>query len=100
MFFQQSNGFVGIRTTSPVCPLDVRGGEFVVINGNYTTIKSEWYVQAFGYGTMSDQRIKKIVDRSDSASDLDTVMKLQVTDYQMKAQVMKGNPVHKGLIAQ
>lgn len=95
-----TGGRVGIGTLSPVCPLDVRGGEFVVINGNYTTIKSEWYVQSFGYGTISDQRIKKIVDRSSAAKDLETVMKLKVTDYQMKAQVMKGNPIHKGLIAQ
>jgi hypothetical protein len=95
-----TGGRVGIGTHSPVCPLDVRGGEFVVINGNYTTIKSEWYVQSFGYGTISDQRIKNVVDRSSAAKDLETVMKLKVTDYQMKAQVMKGNPIHKGLIAQ
>lgn len=98
--FVFTGGRIGVGTTGPTCPLDVRGGTDVVLNGNYTSIRSEWFVQAFGYGTMSDQRIKQIVDRSSPVSDLDTVMKLKVTNYQMKAQVMKGNPVHKGLIAQ
>lgn len=98
--FLFTGGRIGVGTSTPTCPLDVRGGTDVVLNGNYTSIRSEWFVQAFGYGTMSDQRIKQIVDRSSSVSDLDTVMKLQVTNYQMKAQVMKGNPVQKGLIAQ
>jgi len=98
--FHFTGGRIGVGTTSPTCPLDVRGGTDVILNGNYTSIRSEWFVQAFGYGTMSDQRIKQIVDRSSPVSDLETVMKLKVTNYQMKAQIMKGNPVHKGLIAQ
>ena len=67
---------------------------------SYVSIKSEWFVEAFGFTAVSDQRIKDIVRGSESSTDLETIQKLQVTDYRMKDRVQSGDIIHKGLIAQ
>jgi len=55
-------------------------------------------------GTMflafSDVRIKNVAGRSDSASDLATLMKIEVTDYSFKDIVGKGGGMHKKVLAQ
>jgi hypothetical protein len=48
----------------------------------------------------SDARLKNIVGRSDSAKDLDTLQKIEVTDYTMKDTVKFGNRPFKKVIAQ
>lgn len=48
----------------------------------------------------SDQRIKELVNRSDSRQDLQLINRLKVTDYRMKDRLANGNGVQKGLIAQ
>lgn len=113
-----SGGNVGIGTGTPGVPLDVIGQPIIshgdnasrwftkanalATNGHdaYTSIRSQWFVQAFGFVAVSDQRIKDVVCRSDSASDLELIQKLQVTDYRMVDTIQSGESVHKGFIAQ
>jgi hypothetical protein len=48
----------------------------------------------------SDARLKNIIGRSDSAKDLETLQKIEVTDYTMKDTVKFGNRPFKKVIAQ
>jgi hypothetical protein len=48
----------------------------------------------------SDARLKNIIGRSDSAKDLQTLEKIEVTDYTMKDAVKYGNKLFKKVIAQ
>jgi hypothetical protein len=48
----------------------------------------------------SDARIKKILHPTDSAKDLQTLMAIQITDYQFKDKVGNGNAPQKKVIAQ
>lgn len=113
-----SGGNVGIGTGTPGVPLDVIGQPIIyhgenasrwftkanelATNGHdaYTSIRSQWFVQAFGFVAVSDRRIKDVVCRSDAASDLELIQKLQVTDYRMVDTIQSGESVHKGFIAQ
>ncbi len=61
------------------------GSSFVSTNGNFTA---------------SDARLKNIIGRSDSAKDLETLRKIEVTDYTMKDTVKFGNRPFKKVIAQ
>lgn len=51
-------------------------------------------------GLLSDARIKSIVGRSNSDSDLKLIRKLQVTDYRMIDKTTLGDGVQRGFIAQ
>lgn len=107
-----TNNRVGIWTTSPLAPLDVRGSGvqgsgwgFFLNNyiGNLShplTIRADWSVQAASFMTVSDQRIKKIKQRSNPAEDLKLIQQLQVTDYQMVDEIQSGKAVKTGFIAQ
>jgi Chaperone of endosialidase len=53
-----------------------------------------------GSFTNSDARLKNIIGRSDSAKDLQTLEKIEVTDYTMKDVVKFGNKPFKKVIAQ
>jgi Chaperone of endosialidase len=53
-----------------------------------------------GQLTASDARLKNIVGRSDSAKDLETLKKIEVTDYTMKDVVAFGSKPFKKVIAQ
>ena len=55
---------------------------------------------ALEFDSQSDSRIKDIRGVSDSASDLDTINALQVTDYTLKDKVRNGNKPFKKVIAQ
>jgi hypothetical protein len=48
----------------------------------------------------SDARIKKILHPTDSAKDLQTLMAIQITDYQLKDKVANGGAPQKKVIAQ
>lgn len=113
-----SAGRVGIGTSTPGVPLDVKGLTLISHGDNasrwfdkntalstiardaFTSIRSEWFIQAFGFLAVSDQRIKDVVCRSDAASDLELIQELQVTDYRMVDTIQSGESVHKGFIAQ
>lgn len=61
------------------------GSSFVSFNGTFTT---------------SDGRLKNVIGRSDSAKDLETLEKIEVTDYTMKDVVKFGTKPFKKVIAQ
>ncbi|MCP1996255.1 tail fiber domain-containing protein [Flavobacterium sp. HSC-61S13] len=48
----------------------------------------------------SDQRIKNILGKSDSAKDLLTLSQIQITDYTMRDEVLYGKKSYKKVIAQ
>jgi len=48
----------------------------------------------------SDARIKNIIGRSDAATDLQTLMRVEITDYTHKDVVAHGNGANKKVIAQ
>jgi hypothetical protein len=57
-------------------------------------------IAASEFNAFSDRRIKKNLRRSDASADLATLMRLQITDYQMVDSIAKGNKVYKKVIAQ
>ncbi|MEO8751122.1 MAG: tail fiber domain-containing protein, partial [Casimicrobiaceae bacterium] len=114
-------GSVGINTTSPFFPLDVRGyyrfGAFsyaylktgfnlnAVVDvcrscNALVSIRADQNVLAAEFDAQSDARIKDIVGISNSARDLATINALQVTDYTLKDKVKTGDKSFKKVIAQ
>ena len=115
-----NTGYVGIGTTSPEYPLDIG-----VTTGvrNFTWVDYWEYAGSIdmgyvgGYATsvsakilgtlltttillQSDERAKNIKGISDSAEDLQTIMKLEVTDYTKKDFITHGGRLEKKLVAQ
>ena len=52
------------------------------------------------FNAVSDERIKNISGRSDSATDLSTLLGIEVTDYTYRDVITKGNGAYKKLIGQ
>jgi hypothetical protein len=74
-------------------------------NNNYEanvplSIWADGYIAASIFHVVSDSRIKTILHPTDSAKDLQTLMAIQVTDYQFKDTVINGKRPQKKLIAQ
>jgi hypothetical protein len=75
--------------------------------GQNTTGNSQNYsiyatnrIAASEFNAFSDVRIKKIKGVSNSQQDLGTLIKLQITDYQLIDSISKGNTPYKKVIAQ
>jgi len=64
------------------------------------SIRGQYLMEAYGYMTASDQRIKDVVGRTDTRRDLETIDRLVVTDYRLKDRAEMGDRPMKGLIAQ
>ncbi|MCX6839972.1 MAG: tail fiber domain-containing protein [Verrucomicrobia bacterium] len=64
------------------------------------SIWADGYIAASIFHVVSDSRIKTILHPTDSAKDLQTLMAIQVTDYQFKDTVINGKRPQKKLIAQ
>lgn len=112
------NGRVGIGNNGPSAPLHVSGSvtsTFLLAafmdqdtvsanpNSNSTqphSIIADSRMRASAYDVLSDNRIKNIIGLSDSSKDLETLMKIDVTDYQFKDAVSNGNKPQKKVIAQ
>ena len=123
-------GNVGIGTITPRAPLDVTISSVLTETGgvrtffdfattpnltqqNVTTttnVASAVFSQSvftgnafISYGgtlTASDARLKNIIGNSDSATDLEILKKIAVTDYTMKDAVTFGNRLFKKVVAQ
>jgi len=118
---RRSNGCIGIGTTQPVAPLDVRGGTnigpfgyafyargngvaFYGYDGgntpNNVCIKAEGRVVAPEFNATSDRRLKQVIGVSDRAADLGLLRRLRITDYQMLDRAQYGDRQFKKVIAQ
>ena len=64
------------------------------------SIWADGYIAATIFHVVSDTRIKNNLHPTDSAKDLQTLMAIQVTDYQFKDTVANGNRSQKKVIAQ
>jgi hypothetical protein len=115
-----NNGFIGIGTTNPTqAKLVVNGnangsiGNFNYlqlgspITGSNTTNSAYNYsiyasnrIAATEFNAFSDARIKEIKGISNNEKDLETLSKIQITDYQFKDKIGKGNGQYKKVIAQ
>jgi hypothetical protein len=114
------NGNIGIGTSAPVqAKLVVNGNTnydntsssfgFLKNSGagisnntgaqNYSIYASN-RIAATEFNAFSDARIKKIKGISNNQKDLETLMKLQITDYQFIDSISKGNTPNKKVIAQ
>jgi hypothetical protein len=107
--------YVAIGTTSVYAKLTVSGFKDTYYNygflnntGSTGTDSGTCHYSIYGsdriacqeFNAFSDIRIKSILGISDSASDLETLMQLKITDYTYIDTISKGNQVHKKLIAQ
>jgi hypothetical protein len=111
-----SNGNVGIGSTAPIQAK-------LVINGTENTMLSYGYLNSLGavgtssgtsgysiyasgkiaateFNAFSDERIKNIKGISNSSKDLETLNKIQITDYTFKDTIGKGLGTNKKVIAQ
>lgn len=92
------NGSIGnfgyLRDTSPLTGTNTTGNSF-----NYSIYASN-RIAASEFNAFSDARIKDIKGISNNEKDLETLSKIEITDYQFKDKIGKGNGQHKKVIAQ
>ena len=63
-------------------------------------IRADGDVAGYNFLATSDARVKDVVDRSSGVEDLDTLGRLQITNYRFKDRVQHGETIHKKVIAQ
>jgi hypothetical protein len=116
--FVFNNGSVGIGTVPTRAKLEISGsvntginiggylnrnGASTINNTDYNTDFSIWCssrIAATEVWAFSDARIKNIQGRSDGASDLAILSRIEITDYTPKDVIAKGTSPHKKVIAQ
>jgi hypothetical protein len=122
-FIVKDSGNVGIGTNNPTrAKLEIGAGvtqrvrQFGFLNANGATGRfdappvdaltysySIWannHIAAAEFDAFSDERIKNIQGRSDSATDLRTLLGIEVTDYRYKDVIGRGNGAYKKVIGQ
>jgi len=70
------------------------------IDSHNLSIYASNNVRAAKFVTSSDERTKNILGHSDGLSDLNTIKKIEITDYLMKDHIACGQSQHKKVIAQ
>ena len=122
--YSSNSGNIGIGTNTPTKAKlqieGVSGTAFSTSNYAYFTMdnSNNHVVNSFGaasrnyslyasgqvlakeFNAFSDKRIKNIKGISDSENDLATLMQIEITDYQMRDTIEKGNKTYKKVIAQ
>ncbi len=92
------NGSVGnfayFRNASPLTGTNTTGNNY-----NYSIYASH-RIAATEFNAFSDARIKDIKGISNNEKDLETLSKIEITDYQFKDKIGKGNGQYKKVIAQ
>ncbi len=119
----KDNGNVGIGTNNPTrAKLEISGGvnqtvrQYGFLNlGNPTgkfdvpgpdavtvpySIWADRRVAAEEFNAFSDERLKNIQGRSDSATDLRTLLGIEIIDYRNKDVIAKGNGTYKKVTGQ
>ena len=122
-FIVKDNGNVGIGTNNPTrAKLEISGGvnqtvrQYGFLNlGNPTgkfdvpgpdavtvpySIWADKRIAAEEFNAFSDERLKDIQGRSDSALDLRTLLSIEITDYRNKDVITKGNGTYKKVTGQ
>ena len=113
------NGYVGIGTTTPVCPLDVIGKAYQSIStrayfnsladsatgpgvsGDLITIKAEKYIWAGGALLVtSDERIKENIQDIPDEFSLQKIRDISCVWYNYKDKIAKGSGKVAGFLAQ
>jgi hypothetical protein len=114
-----SNGYVGIGTNSPNAPLHISGTgssvayyrnatgtgdgwrntSYTIFNDAFSLIVSNGILADLIY-LQSDERIKVIENFSDAEKDLETLLKIKITDFHYKDSVRNGSSKNKKVIAQ
>jgi hypothetical protein len=114
-----SSGYVGIGTNSPRAPLEISGAGGSITHrndaeGTNTGFRDMGWVEqtrafslivgnnllAEGIYLYSDERIKVIENFSDAEKDLETLLKIKITDYHYKDSATNGSSKNKKVIAQ
>ncbi|MBB3841150.1 hypothetical protein FHS57_005171 [Runella defluvii] len=67
---------------------------------SYYSLYTSDRIAASEFNAFSDARIKDIKGKSNNVQDLETLSKIEITDYQFKDKIGKGNGHHKKVIAQ
>ncbi|GGD82489.1 hypothetical protein GCM10011514_53210 [Emticicia aquatilis] len=115
-FLVNQKGNVGIGTTDLTkAKLTITGSELNTLNygylnsqgnsgtasgTNYYSIYASDRIAATEFNAFSDARIKDIKGISNNEKDLETLSKIQITDYQFIDKIGKGNGQYKKVIAQ
>jgi hypothetical protein len=111
-----SNGNVGIGSTAPIqAKLVIIGTQDSTLSYGYLnnsgavgtssgtsgySIYASGKIAATEFNAFSDEIIKNIKGISESKKDLETLNKIQITDYTFKDSIAKGNGTSKKVIAQ
>ncbi len=111
-----SNGNIGIGSTNPTqAKLVINGTEnntlsygYLMSNGTVGTssgtsgysLYASGRIAATEFNAFSDERIKNIKGISNSSKDLETLNKIQITNYTFKDSIGKGTGMSKKVIAQ
>ncbi len=115
-FLVHQNGNVGIGTADlSKAKLTITGSMLTNLNygyfnaqgnsgtasgSNYYSIYASDRIAATEFNAFSDARIKDIRGISNNEKDLETLSKIEITDYQFKDKIGKGNGQYKKVIAQ
>lgn len=114
------NGKLGINNTNPSVPLQVSTSSSTLSPGTFAwysasaspgfhpgpaqvvdiSIWADSRVVADEFNAFSDARIKKVIDRSNSAQDLAALLNLKITNYTFIDKATKGDRIMKKVIAQ
>jgi hypothetical protein len=118
LYWDSTNNRLGVDTTSPSYPIDVEGSASHNFSQQYGYLNSGGASNGSGtnsspfsiyasnrvvaneFDALSDARIKNVIGPSDTASDLEILKKLKITDYRYIDVAGKGNQPKKGVIAQ